>query len=65
MSLCGQGSVGKVRAQALHQTKNQFNANSCLMKKPYCIGIDLAKATFDFCALSKTGTGPLAGEVQQ
>ncbi len=46
----------QARAQALHQTKNQFNANSCLMKKRYCMGIDMAKASFDFCLLSKNGT---------
>jgi transposase len=40
-----------VRAQALHQTKP-----ISLMKKRYFMGIDVAKASFDFCLLSNNGS---------
>jgi transposase len=43
-----------MRAQALDQTKTT-STDLCLMKKRYFIGIDVAKATFDFCLLSSSG----------
>jgi transposase len=51
-----------MRAQALDQTKTT-STDLGRMKKRYFIGIDVAKATFDFCLLARSGRSLWQGKL--